>query len=275
MEPMRGMDIVSLVVLGIVQGITEWIPISSKTQVTFIYLTFFKGTISTVIPVLLYAHLGTLLAAILYFRKEIACLVQAVADKPFDIRCHAHGKAGFLFTALVFTALVGVPLLVLEKTFFPTFDAGLLYAVMGAGLIITGLLLLSHNGTTTRTTEEVTWKDGVLTGLLQGLSSLPGISRSGTSTTGLIWRGFDSESSFYLSFFLSIPTVFFAEILLYLGGGLVTFPLTDGLILFASSFIAGYLTLDMLLKVVRKVNIAYVVLSLGIIIIVVGLSGVG
>jgi len=269
------MDIVSLLILGIVQGITEWIPISSKTQVTFVYLTFFKGNVSTVIPVLLYAHLGTLLAVILYFRKEIICLGRTFSDSPFDIRGHLRGKTGFLFTALLFTGLVGVPLLLLERTFFPTFEAGLLYAVMGAGLIITGLLLLSHNGTTTRTTDEVTWKDGILTGLLQGLSSLPGISRSGTSTTGLIWRGFDSESSFYLSFFLSIPTVFFAEILLYLGGGLVSFPITDGLILFTTSFIVGYLTLGTLLNIVRKVNIAYVVLALGLIIIVVGLSGVG
>jgi undecaprenyl-diphosphatase len=146
---------------------------------------------------------------------------------------------------------------------------------MGAGLIITGLLLLSHKGNTTRTIDEVTWKDGVLTGLLQGLSTLPGISRSGTSTTGLIWRGFDSESSFYLSFFLSIPTVFFAEILLYIGGELTTFPITDGLILFVTSFIVGYITLDTLLRLVKKINVAYVVLALGIIIIIVGLSGVG
>ena len=146
---------------------------------------------------------------------------------------------------------------------------------MGLGLIITGILLLSHKGEKTRTTEEVTWKDGVLTGLLQGLSSLPGISRSGTSTTGLIWRGFDSESSFYLSFFLSIPTVFFAEILLYVGGGLTPFPVTDGVILLLTSFIVGYLTLDGLLKLVKKVNIAYLVLALGIIIITVGLSGIG
>jgi undecaprenyl-diphosphatase len=269
------MDILSLLVLGVVQGITEWIPISSKSQVTFVYLTIFKGNISSILPILLYAHLGTLLAASLYFRKEIGSLVCAIREKPLDIGSHANGKAGFLFTALLFTGLLGVPLLLLEKTFFPNLDAGLLYAIMGAGLIITGFLLLSHKGEKTRTIKEVTWKDGVLTGLLQGLSTLPGISRSGTSTTGLIWRGFDSESSFYLSFFLSIPTVFFAEILLYVGGGLTTFPVMEGIVLFVSSFIVGYLTLDTLLKVVRKVNIAYVVLALGIIIILVGVSGIG
>src|SRR5512136_553653 len=102
------MDIVSLLILGIVQGITEWIPISSKTQVTFVYLTFLKGNISEVIPILLYAHLGTLLAAMLYFRKEIVCLGRTFSDSPFDFRDHLRGKAGFLFTALLFTGLVGV-----------------------------------------------------------------------------------------------------------------------------------------------------------------------
>jgi undecaprenyl-diphosphatase len=269
------MDILSLLILGTVQGITEWIPISSKSQVTFVYLTLFRGNISSVVPILLYAHLGTLLAATLYFRREIICMIQEIRKTPCNIGCHAQGKAGFLFTALLCTGLVGVPLLVLEKKFFPTFDAGILYALMGAGLIITGILLLSHKGEKTRTVEEVSWKDGVLTGLLQGLSTLPGISRSGTSTTGLIWRGFDSGSSFYLSFFLSIPTVFFAEILIYAAGGLQEFPVSEGIILFLSSFVVGYLTLDALLKVVRRINIAYVVLALGIIIILVGLSGIG
>jgi len=269
------MDIVSLLILGLVQGITEWVPISSKTQVTFVYLQFLKGTAANVVPILLYAHLGTFLAAILYFRKEISCITRSFFEKPLDIGCHARGKLGFLFTALLFTGIVGVPLLLLEKKFFPTFEAGFLYALMGAGLIVTGLLLLSHKGTSTRTTEEVTWKDGVLTGLLQGLSTLPGVSRSGTSTTGLIWRGFDSGSSFYLSFLLSIPTVFFAEILLYAGGGMTSFPITDGIVLFVASFVVGYITLDTLLKLVRRFNIAYVVLALGIVIIVVGLSGIG
>ncbi|MEI7857274.1 MAG: undecaprenyl-diphosphate phosphatase [Methanomicrobiales archaeon] len=71
------MDIVSLLILGMVQGITEWIPISSKTQVTFVYLIFLKGNISNILPILLYAHVGTLLAAILYFRMEIACYGQS------------------------------------------------------------------------------------------------------------------------------------------------------------------------------------------------------
>ncbi|HXW98301.1 MAG TPA: undecaprenyl-diphosphate phosphatase, partial [Methanomicrobiales archaeon] len=122
---------------------------------------------------------------------------------------------------------------------------------------------------------EATWKDGVLTGLLQGLSTLPGISRSGTSTSGLIWRGFDSEASFHLSFLLSIPTVLLAEMVFYIGGSLVAIPPMDGLLLALASFVFGYLTIDAVLRIVKRVNLAYVALGMGIIIIVVGLAGAG
>ena len=270
------MSLFQLIVLGLVQGITEWVPISSKTQVTFVYLKFFHGDPSLVIPILLFAHLGTVIAATIYFRHELAGIIREIAGNPWDLRRHADGKAGFLFSALLFTGLVVIPLLLAEKHFFPTLDAGILYALMGAGLIVTGILLLSHKGGNTREIRDVGWKDGILTGMLQGLSTLPGISRSGTSTTGLIWRGFDSGSSFYLSFLLSIPTVVLAEILLSYGStGMNGLPVADGIILLLTSLGFGYLTLDVLLNVVKRVNIAYLVLALGILIIAVGLTGVG
>jgi len=270
------MSPIQLLVLGIVQGITEWIPISSKTQVTFVYLKIFQGDPSLVIPVLLYVHLGTVIAATVYFRSEIASIAREIAGSPLTLRSHAGGKTGFLFTALLFTGVVGIPLLIAERHFLASFDAGLLYAVMGAGLILTGFLLLSHKGAKTREVREVGWKDGILTGMLQGLSTLPGVSRSGTSTTGLIWRGFDSGSSFYLSFLLSIPTVILAEIVLdYGAGGFAGLAPADGAVLLLVSLVAGYLTLDGLLRVVQRVNVAYLVFVLGALIIAVGISGVG
>ena len=175
-------------------------PDKSKTQDTLVYLKFLGGDPSMVIPVLLYLHIGTVLAAILYFRKEIAGILRSIAKKPAGIADHARSKPGFLFTALLFTGIIGVPLLLIEKIFFPSMEWGLLLVLMGAGLVLTGFLLHSHKGVQERTTDDVGWKDGILTGVLQGLSVLPGVSRSGTSTTGLIWRGFDSESSFYSVF---------------------------------------------------------------------------
>ena len=146
---------------------------------------------------------------------------------------------------------------------------------MGIGLVVTGIFLLTHRKARLRGVGEATWRDGVLTGLLQGLSTLPGISRSGTSTSGLIWRGFDSEASFHLSFLLSIPTVLLAEMVFYIGGSLLAIPLTEGLLLALASFVFGYLTIDAVLRIVKRVDLAYVALGMGIIIIVVGLAGAG
>lgn len=270
------MELFQLFILGLVQGITEWIPVSSKTQVTFVYLKIFQGDPSLVIPILLFVHLGTVIAATIYFRREIADIMREIIDSPLDLRRHAGGKIGFLLVALFFTGIIGIPLLLAEREFFPALSGGLLYAIMGIGLIVTGLLLLSQKSGNLRERQTVSWKDGVLTGMLQGLSTLPGISRSGTSTTGLIWRGFNSESSFYLSFLLSIPTVVFAEILLNYGStGMKGLPIIDGAILLLTSLVAGYLTLDGLLRIIQRVNIAYLVFVLGAIIIVVGLFGVG
>jgi len=269
------MDILSIIVLGIVQGITEWIPVSSKTQDTFVYLQFLHGDPSSVVPVLLYLHIGTVIAAIVYFRRELLALASAFLARPADFRAHADGKIGFLFAALLGTGLVGLPLLLMEREFLPGLDAGLLLAAMGIGLFVTGFLLLRQKGAKMRTGAKAGWKDGIFTGLLQGLSILPGVSRAGTSTTGLIWRGFDSESSFHLSFLLSIPTVILAELVFYVGGGITAFPVADGLLLALSSLVFGYLALDAILIIVKKVNLAYVVFALGAIMLAAGLSGAG
>jgi len=269
------MDWFSILLLGLVQGVTEWIPVSSKTQDTLVYLSFLHGEPTLVIPILLYLHLGTLFAAILYFRSDLRQIAGELWRKPLDLRLHARGRPGFLFTALLCTGLVGIPLLLLEKRYFPELNGSLLFLVMGAGLVLTGVLLFSQRGTRLRGREEVTWRDGILTGLLQGLSTLPGISRAGTSTTGLIWRGFDGEGSFHLSFLLSIPTVLLAELIFYLGGGLLAFPFIDGLALAVASFVFGYLTIDIVLRVVKRVNLGYVCLGMGLLIIAVSLAGAG
>jgi undecaprenyl-diphosphatase len=270
------MDIPSIIILGIVQGVTEWIPVSSKTQVTFVYLKFLNGNIASVIPILLYVHIGTVIAATIYFRKEIAEMISSVMKKPTDFKTHFNGKVGFLFTSLLFTGVLGLPLLYLEKKVFSSsLELGWLYAIMGALLLVTGFLLLVGRGSSNRKVKDVTWRDGILTGLLQGISILPGISRDGTSTTGLIWQNFDSESSFHLSFLLSIPTVLFAEIFLDYAGGFVSFPITDGILLALVSLVVGYFVMDIVLKVVKKVNMAYVVFALGIIMIVAGLLSAG
>lgn len=272
------MDIVQAIVLGIVQAISEWLPLSSKTMDAFAYTELFGGQNEHVLSVLLFLHLGTLLAATIYFRREILSLLREVLHAPSNWKRHSATKTGFIISALFFTGVVGIPLLLIEHFILPTLQGDLLLTIMGAGLILTGFLLTTQHKHRWRTTDSAGWKDGVLTGLLQGLSVLPGVSRAGTSTTGIIWRGFDSESAFHLSFLLSIPTVFLAEMLLWgaqIAQGGISFPLSEGLMLSASSFVFGYLTIGALLQAARRINVASLAFLFGILMLVCGLMGIG
>ncbi len=270
------MDLLQVIVLGLVQAVTEWLPLSSKTMDTIIYKDFFGGTPSGVVSVLLFLHIGTLAAAALYFRREILALSMEFLAAPTDIGGHSRGKIGFFATALFFTGLVGFPLLLIERFILPALDGSTLLAAMGAGLVLTGFLLTSQHRKMWRSASSANWRDGILTGLLQGLSALPGVSRAGTSTTAIIWRGFDSESAFYLSFLLSIPTVFFAEMVLWLAqGGVSAIPFADGLVLAASSFFFGYLTIGVLIRAAHRLNVAYLAFIFGIVMLIAGLAGYG
>jgi undecaprenyl-diphosphatase len=269
------MDTINILFLGLVQGVTEWVPISSKTQVSLAWLKLLGGDPGLLVPILLYVHLGTLLAAIIYFRRELLEIASSVLSKPLAKSTYAEGKTGFLITSLFLTGAVGLPLLFIERELFPTLDTGVIFALMGAGLLLTGLLLLSQKKARERKRESVAWKDGILTGIMQGLSVLPGVSRSGASATGLVWRGFCAEDSFYLSFLLSIPTVICAELAFYVGGGLSSFPIADGILLAAASFAFGYLAIGFLLKLLRKVSAAYLALAMGAVMIAAWALGMG
>jgi undecaprenyl-diphosphatase len=269
------MDWFSIVVLGLVQGVTEWVPISSKTQDTFVYLRFLGGSPELVVPILLYLHLGTLLAAAIYFRKELGRIIQEIAGKPMKTKTYTEGRNGYLLSALFFTGLVGLPILYAEKKLLPAINGAGLYFLMGAGLIATGAMLLTQRRMKSRHAGEVGLADGAVTGIMQGLSTIPGISRSGTTSTALIWRGFDSEGAFNLSFLLSIPTVALTEVLFYVAEGGMKLPLADGVALAAASFVFGYVTLDAVLRAVKKANLGVLSIALGAVIIFSALTNAG
>ncbi|MFA6214144.1 MAG: undecaprenyl-diphosphate phosphatase [Candidatus Micrarchaeia archaeon] len=269
------MDIFQIIFLGLVQAITEWLPLSSKTMDTIAYTGLFGGANENVVSVLLFLHLGTLLAAIIYFRKEIAEISRELVRTP-DIRHHARTKTGYLATALFFTGLVGIPLLLVEHYLLPSLKTNMLLSIMGAGLILTGFLLTTQHKHRWRIANSASWQDGILTGALQGLSVLPGVSRAGCTTTGLIWRGFDAESSFHLSFLLAIPTVFLAEVLLWAAQmGVSSIPLEEGILLAASSFVFGYVTIGALLSLAHRINVASLAFLFGMLMLAFGIMGIG
>ena len=274
------MDLLQIIFLGLVQAIAEWFPLSSKTMDTLVYTGLYGGANENVVSVLLFLHIGTLLAAIIYFRKELLLLSREVLRQPTAFQRHANSKVGYIVTSLFFTGVVGIPLLLLMKFVLPSLNATMLLSIMGAGLILTGFLLTTQHKHRWRFASTANWQDGILTGVLQGLSVLPGVSRAGCTTTGLIWRGFDAESAFNLSFLLSIPTVFLAEMLLWgaqaaTQPGISTIPLSEGLMLAASSFVFGYITINALLRLAHRINVASLAFIFGILMLIFGIIGIG
>jgi undecaprenyl-diphosphatase len=196
----------------------------------------------------LYLHLGTVLASILLLRRWIPL----------------RSIQRFVALGVASSMAVGVPLYLLFQELMPQSPL-VTVCLVGFLLIVTGLILRFgwRERLDRRVLEDISLRDGLIVGAFQGLSVLPGLSRSGITVATLTLRGYRLRESFLLSFLLSIPTILLAEIGLSLLGGL---PPMDGeaIIGLVTSFLTGILTLKLLLDHISKKPYWLVCIILGI-----------
>lgn len=270
------LDILAALAAGFVQGLVEWLPVSSKSAVMFLLLNFGIAQ-EEAFSIAVYAHFGTLCAAAFVLRNEIADLARktiSLLRKPEKLhllvapnsREMGAGIVGFIAFALLLTGIVGLPIYKLLKSYLELGE-GYLALMMGGLLVLTAAVLYSTKRDGNRAEEEANAKDGALTGALQGLAVLPGISRSGITMFGLGLRGFSVESAARLSFLLSIPTVFFADIFFALFLDKMQFmpPLSTLVVLNISSFVFGLISMEAFLALVRKINFWKACLALALV----------
>ena len=129
------MEIVLGLFLGMVQGITEWIPISSEGVISLTLITFFHRTLQSAVYFSIWLHFGTLLAAMVYFRKEMKQIF-------LDLKTFKQDTTRFLFIATTITILIGVPLLFSLSSL----SANIAMLVIGFLLILTGVLQRKRDG---------------------------------------------------------------------------------------------------------------------------------
>ncbi len=241
------MNFLQAVILGVIQGITEWLPVSSSAQVT-IAGSLTEMTTQEAFSFALFLHFGTVMAVLAKFR---------------DIKLYL---TRFIIIATVVTGVVGAPLY-----FFVQYSGEILSVVIGVSLILTGLILrFSQREFGTKRYEKSTPKDSTIAGLFQGFSILPGISRSGVTVSSLLFRGFTQEEALKISFLMSVPAVI---------GGIVLDAVRNPELLVLHSknivigiifaFITGYLTVDLLLKVAKKVSFDIFCIAFGVLTLVV------
>lgn len=269
------MNILQAALLGLVQGLTEFLPISSSAHLVIVqHLLGFKE------PLLFFdiiLHWGTLVSLFVYFAGDLAHLMrdsiyglfflfQRKSWKQIDDSAPYFRFAILILIASVPTALMGI----LLKDWFESLFGSL--RDVGRDLLITSALLIGtyffQKGV--KTVRQMSVLDAVFLGILQGVSIIPGISRSGAAISAALFRGLDRETAFRFAFLMGVPAI--------LGAGLVEFRdieyfrqyslpvLTAGFIV---SAIFGYLSLIVLAALVKQGKLyqfAFYTLPLGLLI---------
>lgn len=258
-------------ILGTVQGIAEWLPVSSEAMIAIVKTNFFNASsLIDLVQLALFLHLGTFLAALIYFRKDVLRLIKTL----FKYKEAEQEDKSILVFLIISTIITGVIAMfirgILENTEGEFISTTFVNVLVGAMLLITGLLQIHSRksgraGLELRGEEDIKTKDSVFLGIAQGFAVIPGLSRSGLTVALLLLQRFKEESALRLSFLMSIPVVFGGNIILQYSGFEITGARVVGLIF---AFIFGYITIDVLLKVARKINFGKFIIAFGILILI-------
>ncbi len=249
------------VILGIIQGITEWLPISSSGMLTLVMTNFFDVTdISILLQQSLFLHLGTFFAVLIYFRHDVIRLIQCIFNKQEK---EYRKILKFLIITTIITSIVGLVIVFFLTAINISLTGKAITLGVGILLLITGGIQLTARKKGAKNANDITNKTSVLLGATQGLSVLPGLSRSGITVSTLLLDKFDDRTALRLSFLMSLPVVLLGNIFLNFRDITLTFTteLFYGL-LFA--FVFGILTIHLLINLAKRINFAWFAIIFGI-----------
>lgn len=209
------MEIIQTVVLGAIQGLTEFIPISSSAHLVIIRWVFGWDTQDLVLDVSL--HLGTLFALLAYFWREWyeigrQYISMTRIGRRLGLATPSDGTQAMLLWPLVFACIPGaVAGVLLEDAAANAFRSPVLIAttLIGMGLL---LFVADRIGKNARTMESVRARDWIVIGLAQALAIIPGVSRSGITITAGLFCGLRRDASARFSFLLGAPIIFGAAV---------------------------------------------------------------
>lgn len=262
------MIVLHAIILGIVQGLGEFLPISSSAHLVLIpWLFHWNDPSLNNLTFDVALHMGTLLAVVLYFGKDWIKLLKAAFRKG------ASEEKRIFWFLVVATIPGGLFGLAFEKQAENAFRKPLLIGVM---MIIMGIILyLADHKPRIRTMETMTLADSLWIGLSQALAIIPGVSRSGSTMTTARFLAMTREDAARFSFLMSTPIILGAGVLKlrHLTMASINLPFTTGVI---SSFIVGILSISFLLKYLRtsdfRLFVGYRVI-VGLLVIALALAG--
>jgi len=254
------MNIFEAIFLGILQGLTEFLPISSTG-----HLTLAGKLLNLINPdepykwtaFIAVIQLGTMLAVVVYFWKDIINIIKAFFTE--NIKGIKKFSEQSLDSRLGWFIIIGtIPVVIIGLGFKHQIEGALTknLLVVSFSLIVLGIILgiAEKVGSFKKDITGIKWLDSLIVGTAQACALIPGASRSGTTITAGIFLGFNRETAARFSFLLSIPAVF-ASGLLELKESLSYVNFSDSVNLFAAtlaSAIVGYITIEFLLRYLRR-----------------------
>ena len=252
------MELYQGIILGIIQGLTEFLPVSSSGHLVLGQIFF--GITQSQLAFDISVHVGTLLAVLVVYSSDISAMLSSLIgffSKAVSFKPVAHlvsedknlQMAGLIIIGSIPTAFIGLVLKQFEHILFAS------EVLVGFMLILTGTILwLSRNFYFSESKNtEFGIKKSVFIGISQGLAVIPGISRSGTTIAVGMFLGLDRHMAAKFSFLLSIPAIVGAQILSIkdtIEGGIAIDPVT--IYATIASFITGLIALKLLLSLVHS-----------------------
>ncbi|WP_328363078.1 undecaprenyl-diphosphate phosphatase [Mycobacterium sp. NBC_00419] len=246
------MSWLQVVVLSIVQGLTEFLPVSSSSHLAIVSRVFFSGDAGASFTAV--SQLGTEAAVLIYFARDIVRILKAWFNGLF-VKAH-RDNADY---RLGWYVIIGtVPIVVLGLAFKEAIRGEVrnLWVIATAMLVFSAVIAAAeYFGRQTRHIEQLTWRDGLVVGIAQCLALVPGVSRSGSTISAGLFLGLDRELSARFGFLLGIPAI--------LASGLFSLPdafhpVTEGmsatgaqlLVSVAIAFVVGFAAITWLLRFV-------------------------
>lgn len=232
------MTILEAILLGVIQGITEFLPISSSGHL-IIFESFFGLNVEELLDFDIALHMGTLLAILIYFRKDI-----------WDLLTFKNPKL------MKFLLVATIPAVVLGFTFKDTIE-DLLRSPTSVSIlmIIVGILFMLPENLFVKKHGEINLKKSILIGFAQSLALMPGVSRSGATILSGTWLGLSREEAARFSFLLGSIAIFGAGILAAKDLDQITIQSSVLISGFLASFIAGLFSIGFLMKFLKKYSL--------------------
>jgi undecaprenyl-diphosphatase len=243
-------SVLEAIILGITQGLTEFLPISSTAHLRIV--PAFAGWEDPGAAFTAVTQLGTMAAVLLYFREDLLRISRAWLRSLRDpaVRHDLDARMGW------YIVIGTIPIAIFGLIFHNQIEDGArdLYLI-GSALIVLGLLLLAAERVAKhdRPLEKITTRDGIAIGMAQALALVPGVSRSGATLTAGLFLGFDRPSAARFSFLLSVPAVVLSgvfEFVSILDGGDENDHVGLGALAIATflAFLVGYASIAFLLR---------------------------